>query len=316
MKSNMIDVHADDYALTINTSKDMLECMKSGKLNSISIVPNTSCFDECMDYLYEAIPELPFLPKISVHLDFVEGIVLTDTDNDFIKVNKNGKSLISMTWVKLFAASYNPFVYRKIKRQLAREVIYQIEKVNNAVKKCIDIANANGISVSQKDIRIDSHQHSHMIPIVWNALMDAAKEKNYRFEYIRNSKEPITPFISNISLWKTYNAANIVKNLILNFYSKKVDRFNKKAGNENMYMWGLVMSGNMDKDRVNKLLQDMINKANKDNRVLEILFHPGLMLMEEATDEIAEDAIKHFYATNGRKREYEAVMSLSLDGNN
>ena len=68
-----IDIHADDYALTVNTSKDMLECMKAGKLNSISIVPNTSVFEECMGLLYQEIPTLPFLPLMSVHLDFVEG---------------------------------------------------------------------------------------------------------------------------------------------------------------------------------------------------------------------------------------------------
>ena len=38
------DIHADDYALTLNTSKDMLACMQAGRLDSISIVPNMSCF--------------------------------------------------------------------------------------------------------------------------------------------------------------------------------------------------------------------------------------------------------------------------------
>jgi predicted glycoside hydrolase/deacetylase ChbG (UPF0249 family) len=37
----MIDIHADDYALTQNTSSEMLECMLKGRLDSISIVPNT-----------------------------------------------------------------------------------------------------------------------------------------------------------------------------------------------------------------------------------------------------------------------------------
>lgn len=314
--NNMIDIHADDYALTINTSKDMLECMKKGKLNSISVVPNMSCFDECMEMLYEAIPNLPFLPKISVHLDFVEGLVLTDRDNDLLKVSKDGKDLIGLTWAKLFVASYNPLKYGKLKAQLVREVICQIDRVDEAVKKCLDIANKNGIETSQQAIRIDSHQHSHMIPIVWNSLMEAAKEKGYRFEYIRNSKEPVTPFIGMTSLWKTYNIANIIKNFILNIYSPKVDRFNKKTGNDNMYMWGLIMSGNMDKDRVNKLLPSMINKAKNDNRTLEILFHPGTLLETEISNEIAEDAIKHFYMTKGRQKEYEAVMSLDLKKDN
>lgn len=311
-KDIIIDIHADDYALSVNTSKEMLECMKKGKLNSISIVPNMSCFDECMELLYASIPEFPFLPKMSVHLDFVEGIVLSDADNDLITKNSGGKKLIGMSWAKLFISSYNPFKYGKIKRQLTNEVICQIERVNDSVKKCIRIAEDNGIPVSQRAIRIDSHQHSHMIPIVWRALMDAYKIKSYSFEYIRNSKEPITPFVKTKSLWKTFNVTNIIKNIILNVYSPKIDSFNKIAGNKNMYMWGLIMSGNMDKERIKKLLPNMLNKAKRDDRVLEILFHPGLLIEEEFTDEINEEAIKSFYSTNGRKREFDSVMNLDF----
>ena len=47
-----IDIHADDYALTVHTSHDILSCLRAGKLDSISIVPNTACFRACMDLLY------------------------------------------------------------------------------------------------------------------------------------------------------------------------------------------------------------------------------------------------------------------------
>ncbi len=72
-----IDIHADDYALTENTSKDILECMAAGKLDSISIVPNSCCFDKCMEMLYSAIPSMPFLPRMSVHINLVEGLSRT-----------------------------------------------------------------------------------------------------------------------------------------------------------------------------------------------------------------------------------------------
>ena len=47
-----IDIHADDYALTVNTSKDMLECMKAGRLDSISILPNMSCMKQSLTFLF------------------------------------------------------------------------------------------------------------------------------------------------------------------------------------------------------------------------------------------------------------------------
>ena len=30
-----IDIHADDYALTVNTSKDMLDCMKKNQKKDV-----------------------------------------------------------------------------------------------------------------------------------------------------------------------------------------------------------------------------------------------------------------------------------------
>ena len=55
-----VDIHADDYGYSINTSKDMLECMKAGALDSISIICNTKWFEDSMEMLYREIPHLPF----------------------------------------------------------------------------------------------------------------------------------------------------------------------------------------------------------------------------------------------------------------
>lgn len=78
-----------------------------------------------------------------------------------------------------------------------------------------------------------------------------------------------------------------------------------------MYLWGLVMSGHMDKDRIEKLYPKMIRKAGQDGRVLEILFHPGMTLPEEVTPEIAKEAVETFYLSADRHVEKEAVLQLS-----
>ena len=44
-----IDVHADDYALSMNVSRTILQCIKDGEIDSISVMPNMSIFDEAMD---------------------------------------------------------------------------------------------------------------------------------------------------------------------------------------------------------------------------------------------------------------------------
>ena len=41
-----IETHADDYGLTMEASKKILQCVKEGKLSAVSILPNLSCFEE------------------------------------------------------------------------------------------------------------------------------------------------------------------------------------------------------------------------------------------------------------------------------
>lgn len=300
------DIHADDYALTVNTSRDMLSCMLKGQLDSISIVPNMSCFDECMELFYESIPRLPFLPEMSVHLDFVEGRCLAGADKVPLLAAQNA-SLMGLSWGGLFALSYIPWKRGTAKKQLKLEIKAQIEAVNAAVNHAMAAAERAGVSCRQKGLRIDSHQHAHMIPVVWEALTEVIAEEHYEVEYIRNSKEMMGIFIREISLWKTYRPINFVKNRLLSLYSHKVDRYANVNHMEQMYLWGLIMSGYMDYERIAELYPKIAQKAEKDKRVLEILFHPGSTLPEEVTEEIGEEAAKEFYLRSDRHVEMKAV---------
>lgn len=83
-----------------------------------------------------------------------------------------------------------------------------------------------------------------MIPICYWALLEVIVEQHYKTEYIRITKEPIIPYLINISLWKTYKPVNWIKNLLLNFYAlgmEKTIEENKPSWQEDnmpMYLWG------------------------------------------------------------------------------
>ena len=296
--TDLIDIHADDYALTVHTSEDILALMKDGVLDSISIVPNNSCYSECMDMLKSSIPDLPFLPKMSVHLNLVEGLSLSS----------NYGSYITSTWKSLFIDSYNPFGRSAAKARIKSEIKLQIQKVQNAIKDCIRIAKENNIPRNQIGLRIDSHQHTHMIPIVWEALTESLAENGYEAEYIRNSKEPLLPFISKPSLWTNYRPVNIIKNRILHVFSRRPDIYEKKTGHRPMYLWGLIMSGKMDSERIAVLYPRLVKKAKKEGRVLEILFHPGRMSEEEKNAEIPAEAAEAFYLNADRDTEKQGAI--------
>ena len=73
-----IDIHADDFGESVHASRDILDCLKDGKLNSISVLANMSCFEECVRLYREAQEEFPWQPAISVHVNLMEGSCLSD----------------------------------------------------------------------------------------------------------------------------------------------------------------------------------------------------------------------------------------------
>ena len=192
------DIHADDYALTLQTSQDMLSCMQKGQLDSISIVPNMSCFEACMELLYAAVPKLPFLPLMSVHLDFVEGRCLAGASSVPLLAADGGRSgqkgLIGLSWGGVFVLSYLPWKRRAAKEQLKKEIRAQIGAAWTAMKRAMAVAEEHEVACKQKGLRIDSHQHAHMIPVVWEALTEVLAGEDYQVEYIRNSKEMMAAF--------------------------------------------------------------------------------------------------------------------------
>lgn len=289
----MIDLHADDYGYSINTSKEILECINKGYLDSISVMVGMNNEKECFDMLYKEIPSMPFLPKMSVHLNLVE---------------KREDGFFPTSWIKLFLLSYS-LQKENAKKKLKEEIKKQIVSAQNKIDTCISIAKKNKVKVNQSGIRIDSHVHTHLIPIVWESLIEVIKEENFCVEYIRNPKEPLMPFLLRKDLWSSYSITNIIKNRILMFYSNKVDRYYSSNNLDKMYMCGLTLSGKMD-NRVIELYSELVNYSQKKHRTIEFLFHPGISLKNEYSTEKNEDYFRNANSSPNRLVEKETLRQL------
>ena len=70
-----IDIHADDFGESAHASRDILECLKDGKLNSISVLANMSCFEEFVRLYREAREEFQWQPAITDHENLGEAVL-------------------------------------------------------------------------------------------------------------------------------------------------------------------------------------------------------------------------------------------------
>ena len=301
MIMNQFEIHADDYALSSHTSEDLLACLRLGGLDSLSVLTNMSCYEEYAQKYQEEFESWPKKPDLSVHLNFMEGHCVAAVEKVQHLVNQDG--YFNISWKTLLFWSYSPKKYYVIKKELKEEIKAQTERF-------LDFFG------NKQKFRFDGHQHTQMIPLVYWALLEVIVEQRYPTEYIRVTKEPILPYIKLPLLWRTYRPVNLVKNLLLNFLSfgmeHTINRNRPLWQQENMPMllWGVLMSGKMDKERVERLFPIMVSYAKKKKRHLEILFHPGTALPQELLKEFRDQESVMFYISKDRSLEYETVISF------
>ena len=290
-----IDFHADDYGISLNNSKRMIELINAGRLDSISIIPNMGCFDECMALLRDNWDGFPVKPLISVHINLIDGFMLSSEDKS---------TILNNTWGKLFIRSFSVFGRKRFKEQLCAEIEAQIKTVCDATA---DLTDDKG---SYIQLRLDSHVHTHMIPIVFDSMIEALRNSAAlsKVSYIRNSTEPLKPFFANADIRGTYPAVNVIKNLILNILGRRVAGKCDQLGIQTGMLWGLIMSGCMDRERVDILLPRISSIAQKKDEYLEILCHPGIVLADEKRPEYGPDDLTAFFSQD-RDKEYDMIMS-------
>ena len=176
------------------------------------------------------------------------------------------------------------------------------------MEKTKDLKDDDGNSVA---LRIDSHVHSHMIPLVFNALMDALDRADLRdrVSFIRCSTEPLFMFLFTSGVAGTIVPVNIIKNLMLHILSHSVRNKLRGMDIDTGRIFGVAMTGEMDLKRVKKLLPKMIRYAKKKDAYLEILSHPGRTMQNEISEEYGPDDIKAFLSPK-RDVEYGMLMEL------
>lgn len=279
-----IDYHADDYGIFVTTSKQMIELIKIGKLDSISIMANTGCYKECIDLLEKEWSSFKIKPLLSIHLNAVDGLSLIN------------EGRFEYTWMYLLLHSFIPGrEYQRLKNQLKAEFKCQIDRVLSS-------------PICDK-VRLDSHQHTHMIPIVFDAMMEAVGELNLmdRLEYIRITREPIMMFFTTKGMLKTIPFSNLLKNLILNLLSIRVVRKLRPYSLDKAMVWGMMRSGMIDTSHYNAMKNRMVEYATRKNRYLELVTHPGNVSdSSEFTNCNKDDRL--FWKSEYRPKEYSMLM--------
>ena len=290
-----IDFHADDYAASVGNSKRILTLLQAGKVDSLSVITNMGCYGECMRMLRESWELFPKKPLLSVHINLIDGYRLSSPEK---------AQIIQNSWGHLFLHNFLPG-RKQLIHTLTREAQAQIRAFLEETK---DLKDDQG---NPLPLRIDSHVHTHMIPMVFDALADALHQAGLQDQvrFIRCSSEPLSMFLFTPGVAGTLSPVSIIKNLTLHLLSHSVRGKLRQMGIPAGRVFGIAMTGEMDLKRVSLLLPKMTKYAQRKNAHLEVMSHPGRTQESELVPEYGPDDRKAFLSPK-RDVEYEMLMNL------
>ncbi len=294
-------IHADDFGITPDQSKRILECCGGvpggrGALNSLSVLANSPCFEECAALL----DARPAGLRVGVHLNFVEGPCVADPAQ--VPMLVDGHGMFRLGYGGLLAAS--ALRGAELARQVEIEAAAQVERV---VGRFPELAGA---------LRLDGHQHTHLIPAVFRGVLAVAARPEYSLEYLRIPAEPAAPFAA-AGVAGTIEPVNRVKRGLLNYLWRRDRRAFEAAGlgayaEKSAVFCGLSFSGHMDEKRVAAVYPRLREVADARGMALELLFHPGRVDAPEHCLNPALPGFVEFSCGEGRDVEHDALQSEAL----
>jgi len=213
-------LNADDFGLSKDINRAVLEGYQAGLLKSVSLVANGEAFADAIENVLTKCPDL----GVGIHLNIIEGKSLCEDLNTLT----DEKGVFNNSYIQLLIKSYNP-KETEFFEELEREFRLQIEKV-----------------LSKTPVtHIDSHVHIHSIPKIFDMVCRLAKE--YGIKQVRTQFEK--PYIvpDNSKHFNKKYPINLIKVCLLNFFTlineTKIHKYGLKT---NDYLIGVAYTSMMN----------------------------------------------------------------------
>ncbi len=287
----MTEFHADDFGLFLAQSRRILQCKEAGALNGVSVFPNGDNLPDCLALL----PEDGL--SLAIHLNLMQGHCLAVPPSVSLLTDENG----------IFSVSFGALLFcplfgkREVyKQQLKKELSAQIHALLPLFQQ------------KNQPLRIDGHAHWHMIPVVFDALMEVIRDESLPVSYIRIPAEPVSVYLKNFFRIIPFPPINIIKSLLLCLLAKVNRRRWREMlrRTEERIFLGVLLSGCFDLRRMKAVLPDAQALAEKRRCDLELLAHPGAVQEPEDIVRVTNENDRRFFTSHARAREAEGLMHI------
>lgn len=236
-QAKILVVNADDFGLSEGINRGILLANQNEILRSASIMVNGSAFEDAV----RIARETPTL-DVGIHLSLIGEKSVSPAGELRRMVDANG----------LLPESYPAFTRQLLSKR------FSVGDVQNEIRAQIERAMEAGLDLSH----IDSHQHVHMLPAVFEIVLNVASE--YGIPVVRI---PLQQSGSQLG--------GVIAQMMQAFFFSRVSRGRLRqveaAGLHTAdWFWGLNLSGKMNETNLMAVLENLRPGVN------EIMCHPGI----------------------------------------
>lgn len=251
-------MNADGFGTSGSANRAIVTAFRDGIVRSTSLAANGSAFEDAV----RIAPETPGL-GVGVHLSLVGGKCVAAASELGAMADKDG----------LLPHDYSTFARDLMSKR------FGVGEVRTEVRAQIDRVLAAGIAPTH----IDSHQHLHMLPGIFDLVLSEATDSGIRA--VRVPLETGGPTRGGLIMRALYALMmpRITRSRVLQV---------RNAGLQCAdWFWGLGFSGGMDGAK----LMDTLRELRPG--VSEVMCHPGISGTELAA--LTSDSVREFIERNG-----------------
>ena len=273
-------LHADDLGLAEGVDAAILDLAQSGRLQGASLLVNGPTATAAM----QAWRDLADPPPLNLHVCLTEGHGLPDCPE------------IPTGFGTLLLASLLPWQRRRIAPQLRTVLVQQISRYRQLT--------------GLRHIRLDGHQHIHLVPLVLDAVLDLASDES--ITWVRTTREPLPEGLSLRLWWRSLQTGGLIKWLVLQLLSGLAIPRLRQAGLEtNRRFAGVLFSGSM----FGVAFRHCWISAHSPSKIKSasrpvVLIHPA---QRQAAAGMDQEAFQHsvaFFNSTNRQKEWTSAQQL------
>ena len=273
-------LHADDLGLARGVDAAIINLARNGQLQGASLLVNGPSAADAM----QAWCGLAEPPPLTLHLCLTEGHELPNCPD------------LPSGFGALLLASLLPWQRRRIAPQLRRVLQQQISRYRQLT--------------GQRQIRLDGHQHIHLVPLVLDAVLDLARSES--ITWVRTTREDLPEGLPLRLWWRSLQTGGLIKWCVLQLLSGlAVPRLHRAGLQTNWRFAGVLFSGSMFGTAFRRCWETAHSPSwiARDSQPV-VLIHPALLHAAAGMEQDAFQQSVAFFNSPNRQKEWTSAQQL------